>query len=257
MTTEEYLIKLGLSKKQTILYLDLAANPESTVVQVHRRVRAPRSSIYLELERLTDQGLVISKKVGKSTYYRITNPTILRLNLEEESEKLALLMQNLPRFDHEIKEMVDKKSPPQTINIYRGQQGIKQMLWNIILSRTPLLLGYSPGQLEYVTDRKFAEKWREEFMRRNMFNKIIFNQPKPLKWSDIPHFLERHVEAKTLDEKKIKFDRMTFMYDDTLMVCNLKTDVEQYGVEIHDKLLFNSYKQIFEFLWDHVAEKLI
>lgn len=257
MTTNEYLTKLGLTDKQISIYLSLASYPDSTVVQISKRINEPRSSIYLELERLINLGFVISKKVGKSTLYKITDPKILELTLQNEASKLQFLTTNLDSFAATIKTLEVTKEPPKAINIYKGQSGIKQLLWNILLSKADLVIGFSPGQLEHVTDREFAEKWRTEFMRRNMHNKIIFNQPKPLKWSDIPNFLEQHVEAKSLDENKIKFDRLTMIYDDVLTVCSLKTDSDQYGIEIRDELLINSYKQIFNFLWDHVAEKLV
>ena len=256
MTPIDYLTKLGLSKKQVKIYLDLATYPESTVVHIHKRIQLPRSSIYLELERLIDNGYVISKKVGKSTFYRISNPKILRLILEEKNEKLQFLTQNLDTFSESIKEFEVAKNTQKTINIYKGQAGIKQLLWNIIISKADLVIGFSPGQLEHVTDRDFAEKWREEFRNLNMHNKIIFNKPAPLTWSDIPNFLEENVEAKTLDEKKIKFDRMILIYKDILTVCSLKTDSDQYGIEIRDDLLVKSYIQMFEFLWNHVAKTL-
>lgn len=254
MTSQDFLTKLGLTPKQIQIYLDLAAHPESTVVSVHKRLGIPRSSIYLESERLLDRGFVISKRVGKSTLYKITDPKILQLTLENESAKLNYLTSNLPAFEHLIEGLNTSKEPERVINIYKGPAGIKQLLWNIITSEAKLVIGYSPGQLESVTDRKFAEEWRTEFRRRGKHNQIIFNQPKPLVWSDVPHFLSENVEVKTLDEKQIKFDRLTLIYGDVFTVCSLKTDSDQYGIEIRDQLLINSYKQIFNFLWDHVAK---
>ena len=256
MTQEEFLKRLGLSDKQSKIYLDLAAHVESTVVDIHKRIHHPRSSIYLELERLIDQGYVISKKVGKTTVYKITNPSVLKLTLEKESENLRFLTGNLDDFDKSIKELAKAVEKPKTINIYKGQAGIKQLLWNIIISKAELVVGFSPGQLEDVTDRNFSERWREEFRNNNMHNRIIFNKPKPLVWSDVPKFLEQNVEARTLDEKKIKFDRYTLIYKDVIALCSLKTDSDQYGIEIRDELLVASYKQIFDFLWAHVAKKL-
>ncbi len=256
MTQDGFLKQLGLNDQQIKIYLDLASHPESTVVAIHKRLYRPRSSIYLELERLMDRGFVISKKVGKTTFYKITNPDILRLKIEEEATKLHFLKDNLTEFSKSINDLEGNIETPKTINIYKGRAGIKQLLWNIILSKAKLVIGFSPGQLEDVTDRAFSEKWRETFRNNNMHNRIIFNEPKPLVWSDIPHFLEKNVEAKTLDAKKIKFDRMILIYDDILSVCSLKTDSDQYGIEIRDELLVNSYKQMFDFLWSHVAKKL-
>lgn len=256
MTQEEFLHQLGLSNQQIKIYLDLASHPESTVVGIYKRLFRPRSSLYLELERLVDSGFVISKKVGKTTSYKITNPQTLELIVEEEAKKFHYLQENLDEFSRSINDLGRNKKALKTINIYKGQAGIKQMLWNIILSQAQLVVGFSPGQLEDITDRTFAEKWREEFRNNDMRNRIIFNRPKPPVWSDVPHFLEKNVEVKTLDEKKIKFDRMILIYNDILTVCSLRTDSDQYGIEIRDELLVQSYKQIFDFLWTHVAKKV-
>lgn len=256
MTNEEFLKQLGLNSQQTKIYLDLASHPESTVVGIHKRLYRPRSSIYLELERLIDRGFVISKKVGKTTTYKITDPQILKLTIEEEAKRLHNLSENLGEFSKSINELEGNKEMPKTINIYKGQAGIKQLLWNIILSKAKLVVGFSPGQLEDVTDRNFSERWREEFRNQKMHNRIIFNTPKSLTWSEVPHFLEENTEIKTLDGKKIKIERYTLIYNDILSICSLKTDSDQYGIEIRDDLLVQSYKQIFDFLWAHVAKKL-
>jgi len=256
MTQQDFLTKLGLSNKQIKIYLDLATYPESTVVDIHKRAQLPRSSIYLELERLTKKGLIIQKKVGKSTYFKITDPKNLKLTLEDQTDTLNFLTQNLDEFHQSVKQLTTAKDQPKTINIYKGQAGIKQMLWNIILSKADLVIGYSPGTLEDITDRKFSEKWRQAFKDQSMHNQIIFNKPTPLTWSDVPGFLKENVEAKTLNPKKIKFDRMTLIYNDVFTVCSLKTDQDQYGIEIRDKLLIDSYKQMFNFIWNHVAKKL-
>lgn len=210
----------------------------------------------MELERLSNKGFINYKKIEKTTFYKIVNPSILKHVLEEESKKLEFLTQNLDLFNQGIKELSSVKDKPKTIDIYKGPAGVKQLLWNIITSGTKVVVGFSPGQLENVTDRNFSEKWRKEFMEKKMFNKIIFNTPKPLIWSDIPDFLKNNVEAKSLEAKKIKFDRMILIYNDILTVCSLKTDKDQYGIEIRDELLVKSYKQIFDFLWQHVAKKL-
>jgi sugar-specific transcriptional regulator TrmB len=256
MLTQDYLNKLGLNENQIKIYLDLASYPESTVVQVHNRISEPRSSIYLELERLINEGYVTSKKVGKSTLFKITDPKVFELNLKEETDKLNFLTQNLGEFDTEIKKLKSTKETQKSINVYKGSEGIKQLLWNILVSKEDLVVGFSPGTLESVTDRGFAEQWREEFRNRNKQNKIIFNKPKPLTWSEVPKFLKENVEAKSLDEKKIKFDRMTLIYGDVMAVCSLKEDKDQYGIEIKDRLLVNSQKQLFDFLWKHVAKDL-
>lgn len=256
MTPNEFLTLLGLTQRQVQIYLDLAANPESTVVNISNRIKRPRSTIYLELEKLIQDGFVISEKVGKVNVFKITQPAALKFRLDEKLSRFHKLSVELNNFTQDLRGLEKSKSATNTVDIYKGQAGIKQLLWNILVSRADLVVGFSPGQLEDITDRKFAEKWREEFRKRQMRNKIIFNKPKPLIWSDVPLFLKENVEAKTLDVRKIKFDRMILIYKDVLTICSLKTEKDQYGIEIRDRLLVESHKQMFDFLWNHVAKGL-
>jgi sugar-specific transcriptional regulator TrmB len=256
MTTRDFLKQYGLTAKQIDIYLDLAAHPDSTVVNISKRARLPRSTIYLELQRLTQAGTVISKNVGKTTLFKVTDPKVLKLSLQDEVARLSNLTANLDSFNNMIQALAGAKPEPLSVNIYKGSPGIKQLLWNILIANPKEVVGFSPGQLEDITDRDFAEKWRAEFKLRNMHNKIIFNNAKPLDWSNVPGFLGETVAVKTLDAAKIKFDRMILVYDGVVTICSLNSDEDQYGIEIRDKLLFQSYWQLFDFLWEHVANPL-
>lgn len=253
MTTGEFLKQLDLNDKQIDIYLDLAAYPDSTVVEISRRIKLPRSSIYLELDRLIQKGLALSLKVGKTMKFSIADPNNLKVKILDESDKLRYLINNVENFAEEVEKLRGVRTSTNSINVYKGQAGIKQQIWNVLKCKSGMLYGFSPGTLEDVTDRQFAEKWRGEFATRGLRNKIILNKAVPLNWSDIEGFLDKAVEAKTLEGKEINFDREIFMYDDTLSIVSLKTDPDQYGIEITDRLLVQSYKQLFELIWNELA----
>lgn len=256
MEIQEFLSQLGLTHKQIRIYTDLAQNPDSTVVQISRRTGLPRSSIYTELDQLIDKGYVHFKKVGKSTKFKITDPRNIKYELDEKSRLIAQLQANADQFVSQLLSGPATQKSHHSINVYEGQAGIKQILWNILSTKEKLVVGYSHSRLEQVVDHDFAERWREEFRRREIRNKMILNKPVKVNWSTVPDFLGTDwVQLKTLQQEKISFDREIFMYDDTLTIISPKTDPEQYGVEITDKFLVDSYRQIFNFLWEHVAQE--
>jgi sugar-specific transcriptional regulator TrmB len=254
MTNKEFLQNLGLNSKQIDIYLYLASSPESSVVEIAKSIKRPRSSIYLELDRLISKGFVTSQKIGKTTKYKIIEPNSLKYKIKEEKEKLTSLTKNIDEFVKNIDHLKTPQASYNSIQVYKDQEGIKQLLWNMLSCKSGLVVGYSPGTLEDVTDRKFSEKWRAEFKRRNLHNKIILNASVSLNWSNVPEFLDKYVEARTLEDKKIKFDREMLMYDNTLVVISKKTDPDQYGIEIEDKLLVQSLFQLFDFIWNEVAK---
>lgn len=256
MTPQEFLKKLGLNKKQIEIYLFLASNPESSVVEISKETKIPRSTIYLELDKLIDDGLVTSQKIQKTKRYKIIDPLNLKHKINDKQKEIRSLGSNINNFVEKIEKLGKENVSYHNIQIYKGQAGVKQLLWNTLNSKNKVVLGYSPGTLESVVDREFAENWRNEFMNRNMKNKIILNSSVKLDWSDIPGFLNNYVEARTLEDKKIRFDRLIFMYDNTLVVISKKDDPNQYGIEIEDELLVQSYIQLFEFIWEEVAKEV-
>jgi sugar-specific transcriptional regulator TrmB len=256
MEMQKYLEKLGLDKEQQSIYLELSRFSEITVVKLSRIVKIPRSSLYIELDKLIQKGLVVAYKENKTTVYKVTSPESVKSILVSEQHKVKDLFEGFDDFVSTITQNQSAYKKVYSVNIYNGQIGVKQLLWNILSSGAKEVVGFSPGTLDDIVDREFAENWRLEFKLRGMHNKIILNETVPLNWSNVPGFLIENVEAKTLEEKKIKFDREVLIYKDTLAVISKKDDPEQYGVEICDRLLVSSYRQMFDLLWNEVAKKV-
>lgn len=253
MTIGEFLKNLGLSDRQVEIYLDVSSFSQSSVVEIAKRTEIPRSTIYLELDRLIKKGLVTVQKIGASKKYSVTRFENFKLKLEEEKDRVDNLLGSVDSVVKKLNDLSGVQTSVEKVLIYKGQAGIKQQIWNILSCKSGLVVGFSPGTMEDVTDRKFSEKFRREFKRRGLNNKVILSKPKVLNWSEVPDFLDKYVEAKTLESTKIRFQHEILIYDDTISIISKKTDKDQYGIEITDKLLVESYRQIFEFLWEHVA----
>lgn len=256
MNLNVYLQKLGLDEFQANIYLELSKSTSSTVVTLARKLNKPRSTLYLELEKMMKNGFVISEKEENSTKFKIAPISTLKYKLNSEQSRVQSLTEGFDDFVENLQANASSFKSTYSINIYKGQEGIKQLLWNILTSGTKEVVGFTPGHLENVVDREFAEKWRAEFKLRGMFNRIILNETVPLDWSDIPGFLSENVEARTLEEKKLRFDREVLLYNDTLLVIGGIEDPDQYGVEINDRLLVTSYRQMFDLLWNEMAVKI-
>ncbi len=256
MSNEHFLRQIGLSEREVKVYLDIAAHPETTVLSISKRIDIPRTTLYTLLDALESAGRIHIKKVNKTTIVSIVEPQNLLLELRSEQTRINELLAYSQKFIEQMHTLAKTSALRPTVNIYADESGIKQLLWNILHAKDGVLLGFSPGTLEDIVDRRFAEEWRVEFKRRKLRNKIILNTSVPLDWSEVPEFLTNYVEARTLEDQKISFEREVFIYDDVLAIVAKKDEPEQYGIEISDRLLVDSYKQLFFFLWNHVAKPI-
>jgi len=256
-STKQYLTKLGWEPYHIDIYLALTERGEQTVLQLSRLLAKPRSSLYLELEAMQAKGLVTMRREDKSTTFKAVPVESIKYILEEKRQVLNELFNEFPKFAQNVKVEKGTFAKSYEVTVYKGQEGIKQLLWNVLTSAAQEFVGFSPGTLEHVVDHEFAEEWRAEFKARGKHNKIIVNEAIPLTWSKVPDFLtEKYVEIRTLEEKRITFAHEVWFYGKTLVVMSTKDDPEQYGVEITDRLLVSSYRQLFDLLWEEMAVKV-
>lgn len=258
MTTKQYLQKLGWKEDFVDSYLALLDRGEQTVLQLSRIIDIPRSTLYLLLEEMSEQGIVTVRKIAKTTKYKAIPVASLKNILQEKRQIITELFDGFNDFAKSVQPREEELGQKYDVTVYKGQDGIKQVLWNILSSEEKEVVGFSPGTLEHVVDREFAEKWRAEFKSRGKHNRIIVNKAVPLTWSLVPNFLTtKYVEVRTLEEKKITFAHEVWFYGRTLVVISTKDDPEQYGIEITDRLLVSSYRQLFDLVWNELAKKVL
>jgi len=257
MELKKYLKKLDWKQSHIDIFLSLSQKEAQTVLELSRKLNIPRSSLYLNLDEMIKLSLVTIHKELRSTKYKAIPAKSIKYILQEKQQNLTSLFNGFDDFIDEIKSSKNSFKQKYEITLYKGQEGVKQILWNILTSNAKEVVGFSPGTLEDVVDRKFAEEWRLEFKSKNMYNKIIVNKSVPLDWTNVPDFLDKYVEVRTLEDKQIKFQHEVWFYDKTLIVISKKDEPNQYGVEITDSLLVSSYKQLFDLVWNEIAKKVI
>src|SRR5512141_3458568 len=89
---DELIIKafesIRIPKMQTIVYLDLLKNKESTAAQVAKRTKMHRANVYDTLTKLKERNLVfLSTKDGKQIFAPLSTDLIINL----EKDKLEQL----------------------------------------------------------------------------------------------------------------------------------------------------------------------
>jgi len=79
---------IGIPKMQTVVYMDLLKNKESTAAQIAKRTKMHRTNVYDTLTKLKDRNLVfLSLREGKQMYVALTTDLIIH----EEKDKLEQL----------------------------------------------------------------------------------------------------------------------------------------------------------------------
>lgn len=119
------LIDVGLSKSEAEIYLALLRLGKSTATRLAQETGIHRTYIYDVLEKLKEKGLVSQIKEENKKYFQATNPERIREYLLEKVE-------NIDRLMPELNELQKKSKEETKVEIYKGKEGIKTILNDII-----------------------------------------------------------------------------------------------------------------------------
>ncbi len=95
-SVRESLSFLGLTPQATACYEALARIPSDTVAGIAKRAGLHRPTVYRELSRLQERGLVDAVSQGKRTHYKVTSTKHLEALVQDRTTFLTEAFQTLP-----------------------------------------------------------------------------------------------------------------------------------------------------------------
>ena len=140
--------------------------------------------------------------------------------------------------------------------MYRGGEGIKQMVWNTLKANKEVV-GYTFRVLSEIVGKEFEELWRLEFMRKNLsFRDLISDAytSSVVEYNEETKYPKTHFQSKYIPATILNINHQCDIYNDVVTYYIWK-DEEIFGVEIYNKKIADMQKQLFNLAWEK-AEQL-
>jgi sugar-specific transcriptional regulator TrmB len=249
---DELIIKafesVGIPKMQTLIYLDLLKNKESTATQVSKRTKMHRANVYDTLTKLKERNLVfLSNKDGKQVFAAL--PTDLIIN--EEKDKL----ENLKSAMNYIKTTYVSGQTPKVYTL-EGLNAIKSILFGLLEKKSEIWI-YGLAENENITNilnDKLMHSFHLERIKRHMELKLLFYKlpDEEIKTLGNLKFTEARLLPKTQQSKTSQITQIVcdgYVYI-TLWIHPIHTIV------IESEVIAKEYLDLYNILWDH-SEKVI
>lgn len=255
MATSELIRELnrfGLSDLEAGIYLFLKGRDLSSILEISRNLKVARTSVYDNILKLSEKGLVERVIKYKSQQFRAAPMEMFQRNIDQEKEKIDQLKRSYDFIKTELDLIKTNSNFSTKVKYYHGQQGFQQLMWNV-LSADKETVGYSVfGRVE-VVGKSFHQKWIEEFKIRKLQDRVIINpNERTLSFigSDVKpdeHQL-RLSDIRSIDSEILYVSGDTTIYNNVFAVCYWEHG-EIVGVEIENQELVKTQKTIFEILW--------
>jgi sugar-specific transcriptional regulator TrmB len=227
----EELQKLGLSDKESLIYLELVKLGESTANSISKETSTNRTVTYNVLQQLIDEGLVGYIKKNGKRYYSVSNPNSLLSPIKEKEVIANDLIKK-------IKSLNVRDNPSHKVEVYEGVEGMRSIFDKIskakslvVLNATGLIfdfLKYSASHI--VKDMQTIKGMRvigNSIIKKSKFGNSVS------KWKYFPKEYDNYAT--------------TFIFDGCVVIQILTG--KPFLIFIESREIYEGYKKDFDLLW--------
>jgi sugar-specific transcriptional regulator TrmB len=233
--------KLGLSEKESKVYLACLELGDSSASDISLKSHLPRTLVYDILERLITLGLVSYAIKDNKKHFWAAEPKEFKRMLQEKENALNEVMPQLEA----IQKAKGVKRP--RVEIYEGVEGMKTAMSNIINSGVKEFYAYGGSGKGREIMPAFMTEWHRIRLRNKMLLKIIYNDTEEIRESIVK-------DKEVLKAMEYRFAPIKVASPGAIIIYANKMvlrswDKEPFAVVIESDEMIKNQKKYFEELW--------
>lgn len=241
MIDKDILIKIGLTKNETDVYLCLLQLEEALAGEISKKTRISRTYIYDTIEKLTRKGLVSYVVRNGRRFYRAASPNRLIDYLQEQESKVNLILPQLL--------LLHKPLPKKPlVEVYDGREGMKN-IYTIMFKVKPKewrLLG-SSGKAEEVVGHDFLDIMESRRAKLKIKFKCLMNPTEQAMKRGCELVKFPLTEVRYLKQDYVSPVSVYLFGEFTALMLWIKE--KPLAVLIQDEDITNSFIEHFNVLW--------
>lgn len=144
--------------------------------------------------------------------------------------------------------LTQESSPESEVKYFQGVEGLKQMLWNVVTQKNEFVgLGYQNWNT--TVGKHYADKLRQKMLDNKGQSREILNEvDDSFEFTNIGKEYGQVYQHRAIDPNMLEIKHDTYIYGD-VFTYYYHYQGEYFGVEIHNKEMARTEKQMFEILW--------
>lgn len=242
---EAILEKIGLSSKETEIYLVLLELGRNNVSNITKNTSVNRTTGYVLLNNLVKKGLVqVLGKKPKLEYIIDTTDHLLEY-LESKIEETIQISSDLKEFLPELKSMHYSSDRP-IVKYYEGIKGLKQVYEDTLTAKTDIVSMASYDEMHETLPDYFPSYYKRRAEKNIKISGFVPNT-KRARERRILNDAEKRELALLPHEEKYLFTPEIDIYDNKVMIASWK---EKLGVIIESQEISDALRVMFRLAWE-------
>ncbi len=243
---EKYLQEIGLSDKEALVYLALLQVDNDSVLDLAKKTKINRTTIYPVLESLSKKGLISEIKIDKKVRFQAEPPERLETFVERQKVVLDERASRLKDIVPQLKSVQREIGERPVVKYFEGRDGIissvEEFFGNQKSGSDEQYILFSRDLLEEV----FTDKEREKFKNIRKSNNVKANAVYTYSQGDLPS--QSGDSAIRIDEKKYPITCDIGIYKDQVRISILGKPLSSILIKSHD--FARTFQSLIQFIID-------
>lgn len=251
---EDLFVACGLSEKEALLYRILLENGELPAKKIIDLSKMKKGNTYALLHNLRAEGLVVSFKREKKTWFRPESPAKLQDLVKKKTAEVertrGALDDLLPKLSSQYKLAVGRP----TIRYFEGKGGLKEVFEDVYApKKEPVLGAVDVDQVEAVFKGFPKGTLIPKRMKNKLRVKVLFNDTQLARELHGNDKKENRVSV-LLNKEKYPLPADIEAYGDKIALMSFR-EGEFMGMIIENKDFAVTLRSIFAFIFDNLRTK--
>jgi HTH-type transcriptional regulator, sugar sensing transcriptional regulator len=243
---EKYLQNIGLTDKESTVYLSLIQVDNASVLDLSKKTKLKRPTVYVILESLAKKGLVSETTVGKKTHYQAEPPERLETFVERQKLILDENSKRLKDIIPEIKSIQRESGEKPVVRYFEGTQGIinasKEMFETKSDKEQEICFIYPRDLLTNLFNEKELTEFRKLRLDKGIRSETLYT----LENNELPS--DNMANRIKIDEKKYPLTCDIAIYGDKVRISILGKKLSSIFIQSQD--VATTLKSIFKLAFD-------
>ncbi|MGV8162183.1 MAG: TrmB family transcriptional regulator [Candidatus Nanoarchaeia archaeon] len=237
--------EIGLKEQETKIYLKLLELGETQTGELCKLTEVASSNIYPILDELIKKGLVSYKLKNNIKVFMPSSPEVLKELFKKKQEKLMRQEKEIIQIITNLKKIKIEKLKETNFKYFEGVSGIKGMWYELNQTMTPnnVLKIYCTKPEAYKNLVGFYNEHHNLRKEKNICEQMIL----PNEDVDIVEKRKNEItEIKVLDLK----NQAEWGVIEDIFYMEYCVSKEPKGFLIKDKIIADTFKQVFDQIWE-------
>jgi sugar-specific transcriptional regulator TrmB len=246
MIIDKKIQELGLTDKETKVYVALLELGQATAQQLAIKSGVNRATTYVMLESLMNRGLISTIEKEKKTFFIIEEPFALLKHLQDEREQMDDQISKAKQLIPELQLMYNLTRERSSVRLFEGKESVRIIQNEIARSKSKtfkqitnisLALDYFPSKDDDHRKKLLKKKtWEVQSI-------VAYNPAQPLPHLDMwPKEKRRYIS-----ESKVPIYADIAFYDGKVSILSIKDQI--VGVTIENESIYKTMESLFDALW--------